>query len=99
MAVAPSRIGKGTWFTALGVVCILLGVFAAMASAGGSSEAGGFAIVFCTLGGALIALGFWVKLFGLIERRLMDIEARLAPAEADKSTPARPPAEPVVETY
>lgn len=75
MAVAPPRIGRGTWFFVLGGALIALGVFA---SAGGASN---FGVGAALLGAGFAGVGFWSRLFHLIELRLIDLQ-RAASGEA-----------------
>lgn len=81
-AVAP-RIGTGTGYFVSGGISIALAVVIGVGSSGTVDSEGGavFATVLLVLGGGLIAVGFWVKLFGLVERRLIDIERRLPGGE------------------
>ena len=81
-SIAEARIGTGGGYFVAGWVSIVLGVFigiASTASIGGSGAT--FATLFVAAGVALLAVGFWTKLFGLVELRLIDIQRTLAPQE------------------
>ena len=72
--VAPARIGGGIGYFVVGVICFGLGVFAALAASSERPGAIGAAAVLLALGAGLVGIGFWVRLFGLVERRLIDIQ-------------------------
>jgi hypothetical protein len=86
MGVAAARIGTGVGFFIAGAVFFGLAAFGALASQAA------FAGMCAVLGGSLIAIGFWVRLFGMVERRLMDIERRLAGVSEPPSEPKNPEA-------
>lgn len=71
--IEPSRIGTGNGYFILAAGMFFIGLLLMLAES----------ITFGTIcfGWAVgaIAVGFWVRLFGLLEMRLMDIERRLAP--------------------
>jgi hypothetical protein len=50
-------------------------VFASLAAAEGGAGAGGAAIVCAGLAGFFIWLGFFKRMFHMLERRLIDIQA------------------------
>jgi len=96
MAVVPPRIGRGTWLFVLGGALIALGVFA---SAGGASNFGLGAALF---GAGFIGVGFWSRLFHLIELRLIDLQRAAsgdtakepaAPSQAPSQAPSAVPSE------
>jgi hypothetical protein len=76
-SVEEPRIGRGTGYFVAGVILLFIGIFAALAASGGSSEAAPFAEIALTLAAGLIVVGFWVRLFGLLELRLIDMETAL----------------------
>jgi hypothetical protein len=94
----PPRIGSGFGYFAGGWSAILLGLFVGFASSASMDRAAGSVIASALVaaGVGMIAIGFWVKLFGLVERRLFEIERRLAPEppEAPQVKPAEPSADP-----
>lgn len=94
MKVAPPRIGRGTWLFVLGGALIALGVFA---SAGGASDFGLGAALF---GAGFVGVGFWTRLFYLIELRLIDLQ-RAASGEttAEPVTPTQAPSAVPSEAY
>lgn len=72
--IEPPRIGTGVGYFIGGGVSIVLGAMMSAASTpldSGPAAIGGFLFA---LGAALFAVGFWVKLFGALERRLIDIQ-------------------------
>lgn len=69
--MTPARIGNSTGYFAFGIVFTCLGALFAM---GGGLQFMAVASLFTTLGAGLVAIGFWVSLFGKIEQRLMDLE-------------------------
>jgi len=72
--IEPPRIGTGKGYFIGGVVSLVLGVLISAASSPldrSPAAIGGFLFA---LGTGLIAVGFWVKLFGALERRLIDIQ-------------------------
>ncbi len=73
MIIAPPRIRGGIAAFVLVGLALVVGAFAAAGAAEGSEAAGGFMRFFLTLGTGLTALGFLIRLFGLIELRLIDI--------------------------
>ena len=91
MAVAAARIGTGVGFFVAGAVFLGIGAFAGL---GGQAA---FATMCAILGGSLIAVGFWVRLFGMVERRLIDIERRLGPGPVEVEP--EKPKEPVADIY
>jgi hypothetical protein len=84
--VAPARIGGGIGYIVGGMLCLALAAFAAFAASGGAGGAAGAAAAFSALGLGLVAIGFWIRLFGLLERRLIDIQLVLLSAPK-QSTP------------
>jgi hypothetical protein len=74
--IAAARIGSATGYFSVGAALLAFGLFAAIAAAaaGGGSGAAGAAALCFTFASLLIAIGFWVRLFGLIERRLIDVQ-------------------------
>lgn len=54
-----------------------LAVFASLAAAGGGGPgAGAASVVFATMAIGLVAIGFFKRMFHMLERRLIDIESR-----------------------
>lgn len=89
--IEPQRIGTGVAYFVFGWLAIAIGLFVGIGSSSsyaGVSAGSVFGSLLIGLGGALIAVGFWVKLFGLVERRLMDIEARLTPPKPAEAVSA-----------
>jgi len=92
--IAPPRLGTGGFWIALGVVAVLFGLFLMVGASGiadpGMGALGGF---LAALGSGLIAVGFWLRMFSALERRLMAIEGflkwpdQLPPPEAAASSP------------
>lgn len=85
MTVAPPRIGRGTWLFVLGGALIAIGVFA---SAGGASN---FGLGSALFGAGLVGVGFWSRLFYLVELRLIDLQ-RAALGETEVAPSKQPPA-------
>lgn len=86
MTMKMPRIGTGTWAFVIGGLLIALGAFA---SAGGGVSFGLGAVLF---GASFVGLGFWTRLFHLLERRLIDVETAIrgeaAAPEPEKLTVA-----------
>lgn len=74
LRVEPPRIGGSGGYFIFGVLCLALG---GLFSFGGGLVGIGAASFFTSLGGLLVAVGFWVNLFGKIEARLIDIQEHL----------------------
>ncbi len=72
--IAPPRIGGGRAYFVLGAIFIALGLFGLVAASGGGQGAAAFGVAALALGGGLLTLGFWVRLFGLLEARLIDLQ-------------------------
>ncbi|WP_454761220.1 hypothetical protein [Caulobacter segnis] len=90
--VEPPRIGTGKGYFIAGWIVWGLGLFCAMAAAGGGTGAGAIASLLAAVGAGCFAVGFWVKLFGALERRLIDIQHAIAPrAESAPVTIHREP--------
>jgi hypothetical protein len=94
ISIAPPRIGTGAgWFIA-GLLLLALGIFAALAGANGQEPSAVAVASFCLpVAALLIAIGFWVRLFGLLELRLIDLQRVLTgnpAAEPDVQTPRVP---------
>lgn len=81
MTVARPRIGTGAWMFVVGGLLMLLGGFATV---GGDPGFGGPCI---GLASALISVAFITRLFGMIERRLIDVERALKGPEAPQPEP------------
>ena len=75
--VAPPRIGSGQGYFLLGGFLILAGLVALLAGVGSGEGATALGELAVGLGSGAIAIGFWVSLFGKIERRLIDIEGKV----------------------
>ena len=80
--IAGARIGKATGYFVFGLLLLAFGLFAALAAAGGARDAEAFADFALLIAGVLIAIGFWIRLFGLIELRLIDIETAIKGSRA-----------------
>lgn len=76
-SVTAPRIGTGMGYFVVGTFLFAFGLFAGMAAASGSQDAIPFATLCISIAIGLIVVGFWVRLFGLVERRLIDIETAL----------------------
>jgi len=88
--ISPQRIGTGVGYFIGGLVALLPGLFAAAAAAAGAdSTARATATLLLPLAFGLFAVGFWVSLFGRLERRLMDIQEQQMSLR-----PAQPPQNP-----
>lgn len=83
--LAPPRIGNGVALFVIGGLFLALGLFAAAAGAGGSDGASAIGAGAITLGGAIIAIGFWVNLFSKIEKRLIDIQQSIIQTDKTRS--------------
>jgi hypothetical protein len=85
--VADARIGSGFgWFYAAAgafLFALLFSTFGGMLGSALAAAGGRLCIVLTVL---FIAVGFWTRLFGLLERRLIDIQYALTgarPADED----------------
>lgn len=87
MAIAAPRIGSGLGYFICGWISLGVAAFAALI---GEPATVAFAGAMVVLAGGLIGTGFLVKLFGLVERRLIDIQAAVSPPGTDEPEPARP---------
>jgi hypothetical protein len=65
-----ARIGGSAGYYIFGIIALIFGFGFSL---GGLSMMG-TASFFTTIGAVLIAVGFWVSLFGKIEQRLIDVE-------------------------
>lgn len=74
MSITEQRIGTGIPYFILGGLFFVIGLFPALAAIGGANDALLFATFLFMFGTILIAIGFWVRLFGLLEARLIDIQ-------------------------
>ena len=96
--IAKPRIGSGAaYFVAAGGLAAL-GMAAWLLGAGDGGDARG--LIVPALGLALVGavVGFVVRLFGLLERRLIEIQAALQPADS-KPAPGRLPPPVGVDRY
>lgn len=66
--VDERRIGSGIGWMVAGVALLMFGVFAAL---GGG---GSVATLVLSLAGLCVVIGFWTRLFGAIEQRLIEIQ-------------------------
>ena len=64
------RIGGATGYIVFGVIALFFGFGFSM----GSLSMMGASSFFTTVGAVLVAMGFWVSMFGKIEQRLMEVE-------------------------
>jgi hypothetical protein len=80
--IAAPRIGSGIALFLIGGLLLALAAFALLAGAGGSEGASAVGGTFVVVGSAVIAVAFWVNLFGKIEARLIDIQTELAASRA-----------------
>lgn len=80
--IEPPRIGTGKGYFIAGWIAWALFLFCAMAAAGGGSGAEAVASLCAAVGIGCFAVGFWTKLFGALERRLIDVQRQLAPGAA-----------------
>lgn len=77
-SVHAPRIGSGVGYFIFGTIAFLIG---GLASFGGGLSGLGAANFFTTLGVGLVAVGFWIRLFGLLELRLIDVQKTLTPRD------------------
>lgn len=89
--IAPPRIGSATGYFIIGAALIAFGLFAAVAAAGGGSGAAGAAGFCLTIGALLIGIGFWVRLFAMLELRLIDLQRDLRGRDGISEATAQPP--------
>lgn len=86
--IAPPRIGRGTGYFIAGGVVALIGVWGLMAG-------DRIGAVFLALAAGCVGVGFWIRLFGLVEKRLVDIQAAVlserSPADDAKPASGRDP--------
>ncbi|HWF00027.1 MAG TPA: hypothetical protein VG248_09550 [Caulobacteraceae bacterium] len=75
--LAPRRIGGGGGYIAAGILVLAFAALAALAAAGGGTGAAAVAGLGLAVAAGLLAIGFWVRLFGRIEARLIDIQVAL----------------------
>jgi hypothetical protein len=73
--VAAPRIGDGQGSIIIGLICLGVMAFAMLAAVGGAEGAAGFAGVVGVIAVTLFATGFLKRMFHMIERRLIDIQA------------------------
>jgi len=67
------RIGTGVVWLVLSAILLGIGLFALLASGGEDRGALGAAALCLSLGAGLAGIGLLVRLFGIIERRLIDL--------------------------
>ena len=67
--VAQARIGSPAGWFVLGIISLVVGGMFSVVP-----DARAFAEFLVTAGAGMIAVGFWVLLFGRIEQRLMDVQ-------------------------
>lgn len=77
------RIGSGNGWLIGGLLGFLFGCFAAVT--GGEQ----FAAVFMSAGGLCLVIGFWTRLFGALEQRMIEIQVAVLGAAA--KVPAEDP--------
>jgi len=86
--VHHERLGSGVGWFVFGVLALLGGLFLSAAGEAAGALLG-------ALGGGLIVVGFWVRLFSAIEKRLIDIELWLKrwpdPLAVRPANPSEPP--------
>lgn len=89
--IAAPRIGTGKGYFIVGAIAFGLAVFAGLAAAGGGEGAGGFSVICLSLAVGSVVIGFWIKLFGAVERRLIDIQTAIVAGRTPSAAPAEPP--------
>jgi hypothetical protein len=94
--IAAPRIGTGKGYFIAGWVLFGLTVLVSFAAAGGGEGAREVASLLGAIGAGCFAVGFWVKLFGALERRLIDIQEALGAPGSPAGN--MPPAEPSIIT-
>ena len=92
ISVAHPRIGNGTPFFVFAVAAFVVAFVCAMGATEGSATATGLASFFGTLTFMFTFLGFLTRLFGALERRLIDIEAAGKASAVAAQTAAPKPA-------
>jgi len=79
------RLGSGTGYFVAGSLLLAFGLFAALAATGGGGGSAIGVATFCVpLGAGLLAVGFWVSLFGKLEQRLIDLQSTFQNQPGDK---------------
>jgi len=76
--ITPRHIGSGIVFFIVGGLFLAIDIFVVLTQSIGEPRAvplgGGVITVAGIIGGVIIALGFSVRLFGIVEARLIEIE-------------------------
>lgn len=67
------RIGTGRAWFVVSAVFFGVGLFALLAASGGAHGAAGVGAICVAVGASCAGIGLLVRLFGIIERRLIDI--------------------------
>jgi hypothetical protein len=82
--MTPARIGSPIGYFIFGIIALVIGAILAI---GDGLAAMGTANFITTLGAVLVAVGFWISLFGKIEQRLMDVEVAIVKGHLGQLTP------------
>ena len=96
--ITPRHIGSGIAFFIVGGLFLAIDVFADLTQSMGEPRAfmlgGGMITVAGIIGGVIIALGFSVRLFGMVEARLIEIEQTIVAMRETTPPPSKPRAAP-----
>jgi hypothetical protein len=92
--VTPRHIGSGIAFFIVGGLFLAIDIFAVLTQSVSEPRAfmlgGGMITVAGIIGGVIIALGFSVRLFGLVEARLIEIEQAIVAMRETTPPPSKP---------
>ena len=97
--IAPRKAGSGIGFFIVGGLFLAIDVFAVLTQGVGEPGAvtirGGAITIAGVIGGVIIALGFSVRLFGMVEARLIEIEQVILAMRGTTPPPSQPSAAPL----
>jgi hypothetical protein len=79
--IAAPRIGEGNGYFVAGWISWAMMLLLAFISTAGWAWASALASLLAAFGAGCFAVGFWTKLFGALERRLIDIQIAVTPAD------------------
>jgi hypothetical protein len=92
--ITPRHIGSGTAFFIVGGLFLAIDIFAVLTQSMSEPRAvmlgGGMITVAGIIGGVIIALGFSVRLFGMVEARLIEIEQAIIAMRETTPPPSKP---------
>lgn len=89
--IAPPRIGTGNAYFAAGWITLAIGVLLGIVAAAGGTGAGAIGSLFLLISGGCFSVGFWFRLFGALERRMIDIQESLVSGPHVADAGAEPP--------